>query len=191
MKEQRFAIVLDSNVRPIVIRRDKKMKEDIAELAQSFRGAMRRHASSVGIIATEFEGGLYGMAATSITSLSVDPPSVLFCVNKSASTHQPLLQSRRFSISVLSEGQHDVCADFSGRLGQAERFRNANWRETEGGLPYLASAQAVFMCEVFKTVDFESHSVIMALCNEVTFMSNVAPLLYVDGKCRTLGALLG
>jgi len=73
------------------MRRDQQTKSaHIALESEAFRDAMRRFATTVSIISCASDGCRDGMSATAITSLSVEPPSLLVCVNKSAATHRVL-----------------------------------------------------------------------------------------------------
>ncbi len=163
--------------------------KDVSSLAPAdFKRAMRRLAGTVGIIAAEHEGRRCGMAATSITSLAMDPPSLLVCVNRGASLHPLLTRSGWFSVSLLHESQATVCADFGGGYDQAERFARSDWGSGLHGIPFLVGAQANFFCRAAAANDFASHTIFIGEVLHVQYQEAVAPLLYVDGRCTTLAA---
>jgi flavin reductase (DIM6/NTAB) family NADH-FMN oxidoreductase RutF len=153
---------------------------------EAFKTAMRRMAGAVCIVATGFDGKRAGMAATSVVSLSADPPSLLVCVNKSASVHPLLHACGMFSVSVLSREQQDLCADFGGKYDQEERFNRSRWLSGPFQLPHSAGAQATFFCKIATSSSFATHTVFIAEVFESHFVEQVDPLVYLNGQCRAL-----
>jgi flavin reductase len=150
--------------------------------SDAFRDAMRRFAATVSIISCASDGCRYGMSATAITSLSVDPPSLLVCVNKSAATHRVLSRGGRFCVNVLRSCQTGLSQAFSGKLKGEDRFRLGDWRETADGLPFLSDAQASLFCEIARVVDHGTHTIFIAHVYSVRAQRDIDPLLYQDGK---------
>lgn len=72
-----------------------------------FRNVMRHQAGAVTIIAVGKPGNRTGLTATAMCSLTDNPPSVLICVNKSASAHAPIREHKSFSVNLLSHEQED------------------------------------------------------------------------------------
>jgi flavin reductase len=150
--------------------------------SQAFCEAMRRFATTVSIISCASDGCRYGMSATAITSLSVDPPSLLVCVNKSTATHRVLSRGGRFCVNVLRSYHSSLSRAFSGKLRGEDRFRLGNWCETEDGLPFLGDAQANLFCEIVRIMDYATHAIFIAPVYSVRAQQHVDPLLYQDGK---------
>jgi flavin reductase (DIM6/NTAB) family NADH-FMN oxidoreductase RutF len=142
------------------------------ELPQQFRAAMRRLAASVAIVAARGEAGPIGMAATSVTSLTADPPAMLVCVNRATALH---------GLLVLSRDQQDVSAAFGGGVSQDERFRIGEWRDGPDGLPELAGAQANLGCVIDAMLAYGTHSIVIARVLRATVSDGIAPLIYQDG----------
>src|SRR5215469_11971051 len=160
-------------------------QQELAEIQQerlAFRDAMRRFATTVSIISCSSGGCRYGMSATAVTSLSVDAPSLLVCVNKSTATHRVLSRGGRFCVNVLRSYHSGLSKAFSGKLRGEDRFRLGNWRETEDGLPFLSDAQANLFCEIARIVDYATHAIFIASVYFVRTQEDVDPLLYQDGK---------
>lgn len=151
------------------------------ELPVQFRAAMRRLAASVAIVAAKGENGPVGMAATSVTSLTVDPPAVLVCVNRSTLLHGLLVPTAALSVNLLSREQQDVSAAFGGGIPQEDRFRSGDWREGPGGLPELAGAQANLSCVIDAMLAYGTHSIVIARVLAARVSDAVAPLIYQDG----------
>lgn len=154
-----------------------------ADLVQQFRLAMRRMAATVTILSTADDAGLpHGMAATAVSSVTMDPPTLLACVNRSASLHAPLLARRRFCVNVLATRHGDLVAAFSGKLSGQARFEVGEWAvDAASGLPYLMDAQCNVFCEVQEVVQVGTHAVILARVGSARSHDHVAPLVYVDG----------
>ena len=77
-------------------------------LKKEFLNSMRGVASTVNVISSQYEDTKHAMTASSVVSLSLDPPSMLVCVNKEASIHQILGKERFFCINILAKDQIDL-----------------------------------------------------------------------------------
>lgn len=151
------------------------------DLPGLFRAAMRRLAASVGIVVAMSDSGPVGMAATSVTSLTVDPPAVLICVNRATVLHALLVPTAPLSVNLLSRHQHDVSAAFGGGLAHEERFKVGEWREGGNGLPALTDAQANLSCVIDAMLAYGTHSIVIARVLHAVVSDEVAPLIYQDG----------
>jgi flavin reductase len=109
------------------------------ELLDAFRTAMRHVAATVYAVTTGHGGGRYGILATAVSSLSFEPPSLLVCVNRSASLHAPLASAEVFCVNVLGLGNRDVAEHFMRPL-PIDRFAVGEWEESHG-VPVLSTAQ--------------------------------------------------
>ncbi|MEO0031062.1 MAG: hypothetical protein RIS94_820 [Pseudomonadota bacterium] len=150
-------------------------------LPAQFRAAMRRLAASVSIVVAKGDNGPVGMAATSITSLTVDPPAVLVCVNRSTSLHAVLEPTAPLSVNLLSRDQQAVSSAFGGGVPREERFNVGDWREAHNGLPMLEGAQANLLCVIDAMLAYGTHSIVIARVLEARVSETVAPLIYQDG----------
>ncbi|MET4693421.1 flavin reductase family protein [Endozoicomonas lisbonensis] len=155
------------------------------DLKSSMLQAMRRLASSVSVVSCSGKAERHAMAATSVTSLSMDPPSLLVCVNQSTAMHSALAEGADFCINVLSLEQQDVSVACGGRLRGEERFAFGNWAKSEGGLPYLADAQSVLMCVQDGRYDYGTHTIFIGRIKSIQNSEDVNPLVYVDGRYTT------
>jgi flavin reductase len=163
--------------------KDRQTRSSEVPLAsEAFRDAMRRFAATVSIVSCTSDGSRYGMSATAITSLSVDPPSLLVCVNKSAATHRALRRGGRFCVNVLRSIHSELSQTFSGRSKGEDRFSSGNWQQSEDGLPFLADAQANLFCETDRIMDHTTHTIFIASVYSARVQGEVDPLLYRDGK---------
>lgn len=150
-------------------------------VAADFKGAMRRLASGVAIVVARGEDGPVGMAATSLTSLTMDPPAILVCVNQSAGIHPSLSPGYPISVNILSRHQRSVSAAFSGAVPRESRFEVGEWVNDAHDLPMLNEAQANLGCTIFSMTPFGTHSIVVARVEAVRLSESVQPLIYQDG----------
>lgn len=154
------------------------------DIATAVRRVMRHVGSTVTIITTERKHR-FGMVATAMMSLSLDPPALVVGVNRSASIHDPLLERRAFSVNVLAESDENVSRRFTSLAGE-ERFTAGDWRyDDEGafrGIPYLATAQAALFCIVQQSIKSGTHTLLVGSIVEANERAAESPLLYCDGN---------
>lgn len=157
-------------------------------LVSDFRHAMRRLAATVTLVTTnDADGQRYGMLATSVTSVTMEPPMLLVCVSRSAHIHPALMARKRMCINVLLDEQAELVRAFSSSLPHDERFANVDCENhTTFGLPYLRNAQALFFCEIDQLVEAGTHSVVLARVLESRAIDAVRPMVYVDGRMSHL-----
>lgn len=153
-----------------------------ADLPLQFRAAMRRLAASVAIVVAKGDEGPVGMAATSITSLTIDPPAILVCVNRATHLHALLVPSAPLSVNLLSQHQQEVSAAFGGGVPGKQRFQVGNWIDGEYGLPVLEGAQANLQCLIDTMLAYGTHSIAIARVLNATVSGPVDPLIYQDGR---------
>ncbi len=163
-------------------RADRAGDAPTADGEAAFKAAMRHLAGGVSIVTVAAGEERGGLTATSLVSLSADPPSLLISVKQNASSMPLMRQSGRFAVSILGHG-HEALADrFAGRDGArgAERFLGAEWIGRAGYPPVLADALASFECEVEEMIDRFSHTIVIGRVTEsrVPPVSGDGALLY-------------
>lgn len=156
-------------------------------LDQDFRSAMRRLAATVNIITIRDTDRPMGMTATAVSSLTADPPSILVCVNQSASMHNLLVEAETFCVNILHQDQHDVARVFSDSKLREARFATGQWEHRSDAPPYLADAQAVLLCERRQLMTYATHTICIGAVCEVHLRDDIDPLLYVDGRFARAG----
>jgi flavin reductase (DIM6/NTAB) family NADH-FMN oxidoreductase RutF len=154
--------------------------------AQQFRLAMRRLAATVSIVATSENGVRHGMTATSVASVSMEPPSLLVSIKRTASIHDPLLRRGRFSVNLLFERQHSYSQVFSGKLAGEDRFDVGAWRQDSHGVPYLDEALANVFCAVDRSLEYGSHTIAIGRVLEARVAHPIDPLIHLDGSCTAV-----
>jgi flavin reductase (DIM6/NTAB) family NADH-FMN oxidoreductase RutF len=152
------------------------------DLAEQTRYALRRLAKAVVVITCAHEGERYAMAATAVSELSMDPPSMLVCVNQSASLHRPLSAGAGFCINILHHEQEPIARACGGQVKGEERFSLGSWEKAALDIPVLAGAQASIVCTNETAIPYGTHGIFIGRVVEVRAHGDVEPLVYVDGR---------
>jgi flavin reductase (DIM6/NTAB) family NADH-FMN oxidoreductase RutF len=156
---------------------------------EDFRLAMRELASGVCLV-THGEGdSRTGLTATSVSSLSADPPTLIVCVNRSASLYERLTIGDTFGVSVLGAHHSEFADRFASRTGLkgSERFREGAWARTPGGVSVLAEAIAVFECEAEDVIVRHSHAILVGRVRLAARRPSEGALLYWRGAYDRIG----
>ena len=146
-----------------------------------FRAAMRRMASSVSVVTTRNGDQHHGMAATSVSSLSFAPPSLLVCINRNIAMHKEITEAGRFCVNILGETHGDVCDAFGGKLAGPERFTVGGWADHDSGLRYLPDASASLFCKLDAMFEYGTHTICVGLVDKICLGTQSSPLLYREG----------
>ncbi|KQT57295.1 FMN reductase [Methylobacterium sp. Leaf456] len=163
---------------------------DPAVDAPAYREAMARIASAVHLVTTDGPGGRAGFTATAVCSVSDSPPTLLVCLNRSASAYPAFQANDALCINTLSSELRSVAEAFGGALPRSERFGAARWEELATGAPTLPGALAVFDCRITERSTVGTHEIL--LCEVVALALRPeeagpgASLLYAARRYRTL-----
>jgi flavin reductase (DIM6/NTAB) family NADH-FMN oxidoreductase RutF len=155
----------------------------------AFRAAMRHLASGVCLVTHSVGGVRAGMTATAVASLSLEPPTLIVCVNRTASAYAGLTPGAAFGVSVLGADHREFAERFAGRTGEegAERFREGRWRIAPNGAPLLGDALAAFACEVEEIVERNTHAIVIGRVKHAAAASGGGALIYWRGGYDQLG----
>lgn len=146
--------------------------------ATRFRRALGRHAAGVVVVTGP---GPVGLTATSLTSVSLDPPLVSFCVDRASTTWPDLRQAEVFAVNVLAHDQAGVATRFAVR--GADRFgAPTRWRPGPYDVPILDGIAAHLLCEPYDTIALGDHWLVVGLVVGSELGSSGEPLLYHHGR---------
>ena len=153
--------------------------------AGEFRNALRKFASGVTIITVADGGELHGMTASSFASVSLDPPLVLVCLDKTSRTRDLVARTGTFAINILRGDQEEASRAFA-RAG-VKPFATLAHRPGGNGAPLLDDAIAVLECNTYQVFEAGDHDVVLG---EVTSTASPGgdPLVYYDGAYRSLSS---
>jgi flavin reductase (DIM6/NTAB) family NADH-FMN oxidoreductase RutF len=150
-------------------------------LSDAFRQAMRRVASTVNVITLCVGGKPKGMTATAMSPLSLDPPSLLVCINRAAAVHGSMEDVAHFRVNVLHRDQEAIANMFADPAQYATRFLDG-WEVGCERPPRLIEAQASILCRRTDHHRFGTHSIFIGVVEEAEFRPSVDPLVYVDRR---------
>jgi flavin reductase (DIM6/NTAB) family NADH-FMN oxidoreductase RutF len=130
-------------------------------LEDNFLRGMRRLASGVSIVTTTTaDGARCGMTATSVSSLSLYPPSLVVVVNRASWLGRVITDAPGFAVNILGTEHCLIAEAFAGRISGirgSARFRYGNWRASPEGVPILYDAPACFICKVGDIIQRPTH----------------------------------
>lgn len=142
---------------------------------------MRRHAATVHVIAfMDAQGNFLSTTVTSVTLATMDPPTMLVCLNTNTRIGSAIGDVGTFTINTLATGQVSVAAACAGGIDHSQRFAAANWCLHEDGTPYLASAQSSMRCRVANIVTSGTHRVVFGEVLGTHCEPDAAPLMYLN-----------
>src|SRR6185312_9316264 len=141
-----------------------------SNLEADFRLTMRRLAATVSIVTCLDKSGRYGMTATAVTSVCVEPPTILVCINSEVRLYSKIGERGCFCINLLKASHVALSQRFGTRNFTHGRFAIGDWAESDGFL-FLRDAQASLFCSVQQVVKVGSHGIFIAQIDHI----NVAP----------------
>ncbi|MDD1605499.1 MAG: flavin reductase family protein [Methylococcaceae bacterium] len=154
--------------------------------ADDFKNALQLWASGVTVVTTQSEKfGVQGMTVTAFSSVSVNPPQVLVCINDAADTGDGIDASQCFAVNVLTADQQELSNQFAGGSSQQQRFENADWSAGVTGAPLLNNSLMSLDCKVVEKVRAGTHWIIIGEVQAVECRAG-EPLLYYRGAYRQL-----
>jgi flavin reductase (DIM6/NTAB) family NADH-FMN oxidoreductase RutF/DNA-binding GntR family transcriptional regulator len=147
---------------------------------QLFRRVVGNLTSGVSVVTTTVGTTRSGMTASSVTSLSLDPPMMLVCINKAVPMSQAVSQAGRFAVNVLAEDGAHLAARFAAP--HPDKFDGVAVEAGTHGLPLLSEALAHLECEVVEAVEGGTHLVFFGRVLSASFAEDREPLAYFRGK---------
>ena len=152
---------------------------------RTLRDALGCFATGVTVVTClQPSGEPAGLTVNSFTSVSLDPPLLLVCLNKEAASAGPLTQASHIAINVLQAGQQPASIRFSTR--DESRFGATSWSCGEAGAPILKDSLGVFECENYAVYDGGDHHILVGRVVKASFDASLDPLLYFRGRYRRL-----
>ena len=127
------------------------------------------------------------MAATAVSELAMDPPSMLICVNNTASLSAPLSQNAPFCINILHRSHEEIAHWCSGGAKGEARFERGVWADGPLRIPYLTDSQAAIFCTNEQAISYGTHGIYIGKVLKIDHHPSVDPLIYVDGRYGIVG----
>ena len=152
-----------------------------------FRKALGHFATGVTVVTTSHENADHGLTVNAFTSVSLDPPLVLVCIDKKAESYWVMKKSRIFAINILSEKQKEQSVNFSRHELKDIRFRNLMLKREVTGAPIIEDSIAYLDCKVVEIYDGGDHDIFVGAVQKLAFRE-ADPLLFYAGKYRKIGS---
>ena len=159
----------------------------MAVSGDAFRDVLSHWATGVTVVTTCHDGEIHGMTVNSFSSLTLEPPLVLFCADRSAHTYGLVEASGVFAVNVLSAGQEELSNLFAGRYPErdADRFAGVAYRQTVTGAPILQGSLGYLDCRVVARYPQGTHTIFVgAVAAAELLLPDVPPLLYYHRRYR-------
>ncbi len=148
---------------------------------RALRDAFGSFATGVTIVTGVDEDGTpVGFTANSFTSVSLDPPLLLVCPGRTASSLPAIRRTGRFGVSVLSVEQRAIAERFAMR--GVNRFSEGQWVESESGLRLLEGACANFDCTLVNDIEAGDHQLLIGRIVSFRSSADRLPLMYLRGR---------
>ncbi|WP_207539327.1 flavin reductase [Sabulicella rubraurantiaca] len=157
---------------------------------QEFRNAMARLGAAVNVVTTDGEGGRAGFTASAVCSVTDQPPTLLVCLNRAASSNAVFLRNMVLCVNTLSATQRDLSEIFAGLTGAegTARFEAGQWGHLVTGAPVLEGAMVNFDCRIREVLVKGTHSVLFAEIEAIRQGDPGPALVYFDRAYHAIGA---
>ena len=153
--------------------------------ARTLRDALGCFGTGVTVVTTlDADGQPIGLTANSFSSVSLDPPLILFCLSCGSTYLERFQAARHFAINVLHIGQQPMSGVFA--RSDADRFQDVTWEAWDTGAPILSGSLASFECATDRVIEAGDHLIFIGRVLRARFEPRRDPLLYFRGKYRRL-----
>lgn len=157
-----------------------------ADTGRGLRDVMGCFPTGVTIVtAVDQRGEPFGMTVSSFTSVSLEPPLILVCIDRRAASHDPLMAASHFAVNILGSGQSAVCDRFAAEPSQG-RFDDVPWRRSPMGAPLIDGAGAWLECSRFEIYAGGDHSILLGRVESAESV-DVPVLLFHRGRYGSAG----
>jgi flavin reductase (DIM6/NTAB) family NADH-FMN oxidoreductase RutF len=149
-----------------------------------FRAALSRFPSGITVVTSRGPAGeLHGITVSAFSSVSLNPPLILVCIEKTTGSHEAINETKVFAVNILAAGQDDMSERFS--LPSRKKFDGVSLQTGSNGVPQLADALVVLECRLRHMYDGGDHSIFVGEVEEVSIRDG-NPLVYFHGLYRDL-----
>lgn len=153
--------------------------------SKEFRNVMSYFATGVTVVTTlDKNGQPTGITANAFTSVSLNPPLVLVCIDKNAQCRPAFEESKAFAVNILNRGQEDLSRRFATK--GIDKFVGVPWRPGYRGVPLIEGALGRIECEIVRSYEGGDHTIYLGEVMNVSVASG-DPLLFYRGRYHRLG----
>ncbi len=157
---------------------------DITEEGSTFDAAKYRQVlghfpTGVTVVTGMDDGTPVGMAIGSFTSLSLEPPEILFCVGRSSSSWPKIQAHGSFCVNILADDQEDVCRVFASKAD--DKFLEIGWKRSRSNNPLLDGVLGYIDCDIHQVLEAGDHYVVIGMVTDLDVMHEGGPLIFFRG----------
>ncbi|NRG45244.1 flavin reductase family protein [Bacillus sp. CRN 9] len=152
--------------------------------AREFRNTLGHFATGVTVITTKGDHGFIGFTANAFSSVSLDPPLILVCIDKNAGSLKALQKGHPFVVNLLQEDQEADCWRFAKK--SEDKFDGASYKISEDGIPILQENLATIECDVEDILEGGDHCIVTGRVKNTAYDAQKKPLLFFRGKVGQL-----
>jgi flavin reductase (DIM6/NTAB) family NADH-FMN oxidoreductase RutF len=155
-----------------------------SEIQSGLKQAMRVYPQGVTVVTTDFDGPK-GLTVSSFTSVSLDPPLVLFSIAKGSALHNTLRDAKSYAVNFLADDQKSVSDRFAGRTQAKDRFDGIKFGKGKTGSPVISGARAALECRAWKVYEGGDHSILVGEVVSAKTLNSKRPLVYYSQQYTT------
>jgi flavin reductase len=178
--EKEFAMPMQDVADPMTDPSDLELNRE------EFRDAMALLGGAVNVVTADGPRGPAGFTASAVCSVSDTPPTLLVCLNRSASVYSTFKASGSLCVNTLTPGQARIATLFGGKTPMAERFAAATWSSLATGAPVLEGALVSFDCRIAEIVESGTHDVLFCTVLAVRLRPAGDGLVYFNRRFHVL-----
>lgn len=153
-----------------------------------FRAALGHFASGVTVVTTkDANEHLHGLTVSAFSSLSLNPPLVLICIQKTTGSHHAFEESKAFVVNILKEDQQNISNHFATHL--SDKFNEIEFHSGIEDIPVLENCLANLECRLENSIDGGDHTIFVGKVEKIN-LNEGSPLIYWHSKYRKVEELV-
>ena len=138
----------------------------------------RRFVTGVTVVTTLVDGEPKGLAVNAFSSISLEPPLILVCVQQTSSTYPHLFSATHLAVNILSAQQSDVVSTFAAK--KADKFAEVDWKPGPHGSPLINGSSAIMEAEICERLQASTHTIFIGRVRHAE-VADVDPMVYSAG----------
>jgi flavin reductase (DIM6/NTAB) family NADH-FMN oxidoreductase RutF len=156
----------------------------MAVTSDAFRRTLGRFTSGVTVVTAALGEQRAGLTVSAFSSLSLDPPLILVCIDKRSPSIALIEQSRVFNVNILDEGQANLSQHFASSI--PDKFAAVSFRPGTLGAPLLDGTLGYLECRLKEVIDGGDHVILLGQVESADVTEDRQPLVYYQGRYRSL-----
>ena len=144
-----------------------------------YRQVLGHFPTGVTVVTAMTDDGPAGMAIGSFSSVSLEPPLVLFCPQKTSGSWNRIKDSGRFCVNILGDDQEDVSRVFASKA--EDKFAEIGWKRSGNGAPQITGVLAHIDCDIHEILDGGDHDIVLGMVTGLEVNHEGGPLVFFRG----------